>query len=108
MKETLVSQFFVAGLIYSDYQTVKLKRGQRLSLVKQPDNRHDINAIQVWVGKVRIGFVPRTQTHEVRHFQGRVTRAVIHSYAQTNATHRMVLVNVYGVAAKPEETNRIC
>lgn len=110
-KETLVCQFFVAGLIYADYADTKLKRGQRISLVKQPDNLHDSNAIRVYkAGRqpVWLGFVPRDQTGEIHGFKGKITRAVVHAYEVANATHRRCLVNIYGVAAKPEEMNVIC
>ncbi len=109
-KESLVSQFFVAGLIYGDHADAKPKRGQRISLVKQPDNAYDLRAIQVYtIGKrVFLGWVPRHQTHQIHDFKGKITRAVIHGYEPANATHRRLLVSVYGIAATEQETNLIC
>ncbi len=107
-KDSLVSQFFVAGLIFSDYAKAKLKRGQRISLVKQPDNPYDRFAIRVLAKGVWIGFVPRTLTNSISGFKGKVTRAVIHAYEPVHETHRRVLVNVYGIAATAQETNLIC
>lgn len=110
MKETLVSQFFVAGLIFSNYADAPLKRGTRLTLIKAPNNFHDHNAIKILTTnqKVWIGYVPRDLTHKVSDFAGRVTRAVVHAYEPANVTHRRVLVNVYGIPQNPEEANTIC
>ncbi len=113
-QEILVSQFFLAGLIYSDYADAKLKRGTRLRLVKEPSNPHDCNAIRAFApppkGNVWLtaGYVPRCQTHEIRNFVGRVTRAIVHAHEPANATHRRILVNVYGVPTPLEQTNLIC
>ncbi len=106
MKDSLITQFFIAGLVYSDYQDAKLKRGQRLSLIKEPGNLYDRNAIRIYAGKVFIGFVPADMTYQIHQFAGKVTKAVIQTYAPTNVTHRMVLVNVYGTPAV--QSNKIC
>lgn len=107
-KDKLIHQFFVAGLIYCDYDKVKIKRGQKLSLVKEPDNEFDSDAISILVGKTKIGYVPRVDTLTISNFEGKVTRAVVRQYAPTNPTHRMVLVNVFGVNKKATSKNVIC
>lgn len=111
--ESLVSQFFVAGLIYSEFADAKLKRGLRLRLIKDPTNPHDCNAIKVFApgpkkSWIHLGFVPRNQTGEVRHFRGNVTHATVHCYAPTNATHRMLLVDVFGLPQTEIAANLIC
>jgi hypothetical protein len=40
--------------------------GQNLFLVPEPDNHVDKNAIAVYRGDTRIGYVPRVQTDEIR------------------------------------------
>lgn len=101
----LLTQFFVAGLVYSDYAEAKLKRGLRVSLVRDPENAHDSNAIKVFAiqGKIRtwVGFVPAEQTHEIK---GALSGATIHAYEPQNATHRRVLVRVY---AKQNKTSNV-
>lgn len=109
--ETLVSQFFVAGLVFSDYADAKLKRGMQVTLIRDPNNVHDSNAIKVHVADrtaTFLGWVPRDQTHEILGFKGDVSTAFIYAFEPANATHRRVLVNVYGVEADPLQANVIC
>lgn len=39
----------------------KLRPGKRLRLVAEPDNPYDPQAVAVWCGKTKIGFVPATK-----------------------------------------------
>ncbi len=113
-QEILVSQFFLAGLIYSDYADAKLKRGTRLRLVKEPTNPHDQWAIRAYAPPPKgntwftAGYVPRDQTRDFHSFAGKVTRAVVHAVEPANATHRRILVKAYGIPASQEERNIIC
>lgn len=38
-----------------------LKKGHPLLLIREPDNEHDSNAVQVWANDIHIGFVKGTQ-----------------------------------------------
>ncbi|MGE5472364.1 MAG: HIRAN domain-containing protein [Bacteroidota bacterium] len=50
------SQYYALGEFWQE-----LKVGDRLQLIREPDNRHDANAIRVeWRGH-QLGYVPRTQ-----------------------------------------------
>ena len=49
------------GLVVAE----KLRPGKRLKLKSEPDNPYDPNAISVWCGKTKIGFVPRAKNAEL-------------------------------------------
>ena len=58
----LITSFYVAGFQYWDGATVlaELKPGERLTLAPEFDNPHDPNALAIYHGSVKLGFVPRT------------------------------------------------
>ncbi|MDE0191687.1 MAG: HIRAN domain-containing protein [Gammaproteobacteria bacterium] len=51
----------VAGTHYRQPAVKRCHQGQRVKLVRAPNNQHDGNAIEVWVGNQQIGFVPREE-----------------------------------------------
>lgn len=54
------SQFYAAGAFWTQLQI-----GDRLDLVREPDNRHDARAIRVeWRGH-KLGYVPRAENRLV-------------------------------------------
>ena len=56
-----IQSFHIAGVKYWNACTVinELKVGDVLSLVPERDNPHDSNAMAVYFGKVKLGYVPR-------------------------------------------------
>jgi hypothetical protein len=51
----------LAGFVYYDGKAVwdRMSAGDRLSLIREPDNPHDVNAVRLeWKGHV-VGYVPR-------------------------------------------------
>ena len=51
----------LAGFVYYDAREVwdRMKRGDRLTLVREPANPHDANAVRIeWQGRM-LGYVPR-------------------------------------------------
>ncbi len=56
----LVCSFHVAGFQYWDGATVlgDLKVGDSLDLVPEFDNPHDSNAVAIYSGRSKLGFVP--------------------------------------------------
>ena len=51
----------LAGFVYYDGKAVweRMKKGDRLTLVREPSNPHDANAIRIeWQGQM-LGYVPR-------------------------------------------------
>ncbi len=54
------SQYYAVSKVWNDIQL-----GDRLTLTREPDNRHDRNAIRVdWNGQ-QLGYVPRTENRAV-------------------------------------------
>ena len=51
----------LAGFVYYDGKDVweRMKRGDRLTLVREPTNAHDTNAIRIELNSHMIGYVPR-------------------------------------------------
>ena len=47
------------GHWYGALVTNKLRPGKKLVLKSEPDNPYDPNAVSVWCGSTKIGFVPR-------------------------------------------------
>lgn len=59
--------FYIAGFQYWDGLLVqsKLKVGQKLKLVPEPDNPFDPNAIAIYRKKTKLGFVPQKLNGEL-------------------------------------------
>lgn len=54
------SQYYAAAKVWN-----KIKPGDRLTLTREPDNRHDRNAVRVdWNGQ-QLGYVPRAENRAV-------------------------------------------
>ena len=53
------------GHWYGPQVADKLSPGKKLKLRSEPDNPYDPNAVSVWCGKVKIGFVPRARNQEL-------------------------------------------
>lgn len=54
------SQYYSAAKVWN-----KIKPGDRLTLTREPDNRHDRNAVRVdWNGQ-QLGYVPRAENRAV-------------------------------------------
>lgn len=103
--------FFVAGLVYADlaFAQKNARAGCKVTLLREPTNQHDVNAIAVYLKGAKIGYVPRSLTWQFRDLPDRkITRAEIMAYAATNPTERMVLIMVYAVDFKLLAPNLIC
>ena len=83
----LVQTCFVAGFQHHDGKRLysRMQVGDSLTLVREPRNAHDANAIRVeWQGKL-IGYVPRNENQTLarqfdfgNRFRGRITRLSRH------------------------------
>ena len=53
---------FIAGFQYYDGPDAEplLEAGMPLQLNREPHNRYDRNAIEIWSGDAKLGYVPRT------------------------------------------------
>jgi HIRAN domain len=60
-------RFFVAGFPYHGGPALIdwLKVGDLLRLVREPENPHDGRAVAIYYDDDRIGYVPRSQNHEI-------------------------------------------
>lgn len=56
----LICAFNIAGFQYWDGATVlnELRAGDCLQLVPEPDNPHDADAVAIYHGSTKLGFVP--------------------------------------------------
>lgn len=59
----------IVGTRYLGADTVRLVRslnvGHPLTLVRDPKNPHDLNAIEVWADDHMIGFIPRSENSDL-------------------------------------------
>ena len=56
------SQYYAVASVWNE-----IRPGDRLTLTREPNNRHDRNAIRVdWKGQ-QLGYVPRTENRAVAH-----------------------------------------
>ena len=54
------SQYYAAAKVWN-----KIKPGDRLTLTREPDNRHDRNAVRVDWNDQQLGYVPRAENRAV-------------------------------------------
>lgn len=88
-------RFYVAGLAFSDYQRSKVKVGDVVHLVGEPNNRWDSNAVRVQDKQgFKLGYIPRTLTKPFwdAHDEGRKLIAVVTSINKTNPTWNMICI----------------
>jgi hypothetical protein len=74
--EILVQVSLTAGLRYHEAKAVwdQMREGDALTLVREPDNPHDINAVRVdWNGH-QLGYIPRTENQAVARQMDRGNR----------------------------------
>ncbi|MFB0937171.1 MAG: HIRAN domain-containing protein [Propionivibrio sp.] len=70
------SQYYAVSKVWNE-----IRVGDRLTLIREPDNRHDRNAIRVeWNGH-KLGYVPRAENRAAaraldagENFEARITR----------------------------------
>lgn len=77
----------------------RMQLGDALTLVREPDNSHDANAVRVeWQGR-KIGYLPRTENRAVaaEMDRGAQVEARIARLAEDRNPWRRVLVDVYVV-----------
>ncbi|MDD2634932.1 MAG: HIRAN domain-containing protein [Bacteroidales bacterium] len=67
MKNRYFKHFFIAGFTYCDGVDVfqNLKIGTQLKLVAESDNKYDANAVALYYGEVKLGFIPRAVNKEI-------------------------------------------
>ena len=70
MTDKHLSLFDLAGFSYYDGVIVfnKLEIGSLLRLVAEPGNPHDANAVEVYYGDTKLGYVPRRNNRVISKF----------------------------------------
>lgn len=71
---------------------------QEVTLVREPGNRFDPNAVQVWIDGVRVGYVPKTQNAVLAKFID--TTGQLFSHPTTVASDSAVLETVMTKSVK--------
>lgn len=66
-RSKLIESFHVSGFIYYDGALVfdQLAIGKKPTLRREPDNHYDANAIALYYGVHKLGFVPRDSNHTI-------------------------------------------
>ena len=108
----LFDQFHIAGFQYHEGATVlgKLKPGKKLTLVAEPDNPYDPNAVRIERKGVHLGYIPRACNSLLARmmFYGH-TNVVECRVLQVNPTARpceQVLVGLYLTDKRPGHVER--
>ncbi len=70
------SQYYAVSRVWTD-----IRAGDRLTLIREPDNRHDRNAVRLEWNSHKLGYVPRAENRAVAQaldagetLEARVTR----------------------------------
>lgn len=97
----LVQSSPLAGFQYYSGEALwrDMREGDKLDLIREPDNPHDANAVRVeWRG-IKLGYLPRTENHSVAAEMDRGT-AVAARIARLTADRnpwRRLLIEVFVV-----------
>ncbi len=74
MRKSNVSKFFdrfnIAGFTFWDgYMAIdQLRAGVELQLVREEDNRYDPQAVAIYLGEYKLGYIPRDNNNIVSKF----------------------------------------
>lgn len=95
----IIQQSPLAGFQYYDGKALwdNMKPGDRLTLVREPDNPHDTNAVRIeWNGS-RLGYIPRRDNANVARQmdRGAPVKARIVKLTQARNPWQRVLFEVY-------------
>lgn len=65
--KTMVNRFSVAGFRYYQGEAVihSVKPGDELLLKAEPENPHDYYAVEIFYGRTKLGYVPRTDNKHI-------------------------------------------
>lgn len=74
----------IAGIPHRFGKSVKINtifsEGQKLTAVRQKNNIHDSNAIQLYLGSQFVGFIPKDQNQELATFMDKGGKLIIKVY----------------------------
>ncbi|WP_456382877.1 HIRAN domain-containing protein [Hydrogenimonas sp.] len=97
-RETL--RCHIAGLQYHGGVDLIYRPGEALSLRREPRNPHDANAVAIYRGPIRIGYIPRRLNPPIATRMDRGERFSCHitNFCPDAPTWQRVEVAVYGEA----------
>lgn len=66
----MTNRYSIVGMNFrkSEKFVAELVPGTKLSLVREPGNKFDKNAVAVWCGDVHVGYVPKAQNAVLAKF----------------------------------------
>jgi hypothetical protein len=89
----------IAGFSYYDGPEAEplLEVGMQLDLNREPHNPHDRNAVEVWAGDAKLGYVPRSSNKPVARLmdEGVKVQAEILELAPDHSSDRNVKIELY-------------
>lgn len=67
----------VAGLQYHPGVHLRLKNGDALRMVREPDNPYDANAVALYAGGIKLGYIPKKENTSLANLLDQ--NAVLHA-----------------------------
>lgn len=82
MKRIYFDRMLVAGVQYGEslFCIDALKAGTKLNMVREPHNAHDPNAIALYYGEYRIGYIPACENSSLVPFLDQGWSEVFETY----------------------------
>ena len=65
----LLNQFSIAGFQFYQGRDIihKIKTGDELLIKAEPDNKYDQNAVEVYYGNIKLGYIPKNENKTIRN-----------------------------------------
>jgi len=95
----LMNRFRIAGLPYYQAKTIlrSLRPGMALRLVAEPENPHDEFAVEMFLGEVKLGYVPRSDNRHISRLlrQGATVVAEVTEVAPEGSIWEVIRAEVF-------------
>ena len=94
-----LGEYYIAGYRFYKGDSVGIKKGDRLSLIREPSNVHDERAIEVYKGGVKIGYIPKRYNPVIANImdQGIDVIAVVEHVDASAPPWERVKIKVYQI-----------
>lgn len=104
MKISETKVFAISGVQYYDFAKANLEVGDKLTLIAEPTNKYDRNAIAVYKNSWKIGFVPKdfTKIFHNANEDGKMLVSELIGVNKDLPTWNMFIARVF-IGEKPEE-----
>lgn len=98
-RKIMMNRFSIAGFQYYSGPKIlrKIKKGDRLTLVAEPKNPYDEFAVEIYFGKTKLGYVPRSDNRHISRLlgQGAEVLADVEYTRLDGPSWKAVKTNVY-------------